>query len=368
MKVIVNKKDFIQSLSLGSSFSGKNKALSALDYTRLVFNGNRCRVTSNDGEMAITTSYEIGASLLEEHQFYIDAKTIINALRSIKEENVSLDFNDKSCVIEHERGKFEVPYGDVDVYPVPSMDKEPTTVVVSSEKLFNWLKEARQFVATDELRPVMCGVYIYIKDNSIGVCASDGSRLYTDCDDFNTDREVDAILSAKAITTILDMINDTNETMIYFGERNVAFRAGSTSVMCRKIDGRFPNFNSVIPRAYKFSVSCNKEEFSDSLARCLIMANNNSLIKMTLESGIMKLVAEDLDFSKKGEDFVDLTQHTMTDSLFEIGFKGTFAKTCLEAISSEIVSLELTEASRAIVMKDANNGNKTILLMPLQIN
>lgn len=365
MNITVNRKDFLQSLQLGSSFSGKNKSLYALDFTRLVFKGTTCRITSNDGEMAITTSHHIESTNNEDVEYYVDAKTLINALRSIKEEYVTLDFDEKYCIIEHKRGKFEVPYGDVDVYPVPSMDKEPTTVVVSSEKLFNWLKEARQFVANDELRPVMCGVYIYIKDNSIGVCASDGSRLYTDCDDFESDREVDAILSAKAITTILDMINDTDETMIYFGERNVAFRAGDTSVMCRKIDGRFPNFNSVIPKAYKFNVSCNKEEFTESLSRCLIMANNNSLIKMTLENCLMKLVAEDLDFSKKGEDFVDITHHTMTDSQFEIGFKGTFAKTCLEAISSENVTLELTEASRAIVMKDSDNVNKVILLMPM---
>ena len=368
MKVIVNRKEFIQALSLGSSFSGKNKALMSLDYTRLVFKENKCKITSNDGEMAITTTYTTSDYMLGEDTVYIEAKTMLNALKSIKEEEVAIDFDEKSCVIKHKRCVFNIPYGDVDAYPIPQMDKDSTILTVESEALFNWLKDARQFVADDQLRPVMNGVYLFVRDNTIGVCASDGHRLYADSKHYDSDANVDAILSSKAISTLLDTINNTENTIIYFGERNVAFKAGDTSIMCRKIDGRYPNFNSVIPKAYKFSVSCNKDEFLDSLARCLIMANNNSLIKMTLESGIMKLVAEDLDYSKKGEDFVDLTQHTMTDSLFEIGFKGTFAKTCLEAISSENVSLELTEATRAIVMKDADNGNKTILLMPLQIN
>lgn len=363
MKVIVNKKDFIQSLSLGSSFSGKNKALSALDYTRLVFNGNRCRVTSNDGEMAITTTYMLERCVEEQKEYYVEAKTLINAIRSIKEDAISIEFDDSTCVVNHSRGVFNIPLMEVDVYPVPTMDKDSTNVSVSSELLFNWMKEARLFVAEDELRPVMNGVYLYIKDNSIGVCASDGHRLYTDSSSFEHDGDVDAILSSKAIATLLDTINNTETTKVYFGDRNVAFRAGNTSIMCRKIDGRYPNFNSVIPKTHAFTAEFVKADLIESLSRCLIMANTNCLVKMSIGGLEAKFVAEDIDFSKKGEEFVSV--QSSSTGPFEIGFKGTFAKVCLDVISSDNVVMELTDATRAIVMKDANNECKTILLMPM---
>lgn len=368
MKVIVNRKDFLQSLSLGSSFSGKNKALAALDYTRLVFNGNVCRITSNDGEMAITTTYILKDAMVGEDTMYVEAKTLINALKSIKEDELTIGFEEKSCVVKHSRGVFNVPYGDVDTYPIPQMDKDSTNLSVESETLFNWLKEARQFVADDQLRPVMNGVYLYVRDNQIGVCASDGHKLYADSKPYNSDAMVDAILSSKAISTLLDTINNTENTTIFFGERNVAFKAGNTSIMCRKIDGRYPNFKSVIPSTYKFSVECNKEDFVESISRCLIMANQSSLIRMKVNTDTsMELVAEDIDFSRKGQEFVDVENNTLKNGHLEIGFKGTFANICMSAISSDKVRFELTDATRAIVMKDLDNEDKTLLLMPMAI-
>lgn len=367
MKVIVNRKEFIQALSLGSSFSGKNKALMALDYTRLVFKENKCKITSNDGEMAITTTYMTSDYMLGEDTVYIEAKTMLNALKSIKEEEVAIDFDEKYCVIKHKRGVFNIPYGEVDAYPIPQMDKDSTILSVDSEALFNWMKEARQFVADDQLRPVMNGVYLFVRDNTIGVCASDGHRLYADSKHYDSDANVDVILSAKAISTLLDTINNTEHTTIYFGERNVAFKAGDTSIMCRKIDGRYPNFKSVIPQSYNFSVECNRDEFVESISRCLIMANQSSLIRMTIRGNenSMELVAEDIDFSRKGQEFVDVANNTLKNGHLEIGFKGTFANVCMSAISSDNVRFELTDATRAIVMKDLDNEEKTLLLMPM---
>lgn len=369
MKVIVNRKEFIQALSLGSSFSGKNKALMALDYTRLVFKENKCKIASNDGEMAITTTYTTSDYMMGEDTVYIEAKTMLNALKSIKEEEVAIDFDEKSCVIKHKRGVFNIPYGDVDAYPIPQMDKDSTILSVDSEALFNWMKEARQFVADDQLRPVMNGVYLFVRDNTIGVCASDGHRLYADSKHYDSDANVDVILSAKAISTLLDTINNTESTTMYFGERNVAFKAGDTSIMCRKIDGRYPNFKSVIPQSHNFSVECNKEEFVESVSRCLIMANQTSLIRMTISTdNSMELVAEDIDFSRKGQEFVEVENNTLTSGAhLEIGFNGTFANVCMGAISSDKVRLELTDASRPIVMKDLDNETKTMILMPMML-
>ena len=368
MKVIVNRKEFIQALSLGSSLSGRNKALMALDYTRLVFKENKCKITSNDGEMAITTTYTTSDYMMGEDTVYIEAKTMLNALKSIKEEEVAIDFDEKSCVIKHNRGVFNIPYGYVDAYPIPQMDKDSTILSVESETLFNWMKDARRFVAYDQLRPVMNGVYLFVRDNTIGVCASDGHRLYSDSKPYDSDANVDAILSSKAISTLLDTINNTESTTIYFGERNVAFKAGDTSIMCRKIDGRYPNFKSVIPQSHNFSIECNKEDFVESISRCLIMANQSSLIRMTISTeNQMELVTEDIDFSRKGQEFIDVENNTLKNGKLEIGFKGTFANVCMSAISSDKVRLELTDASRAIVMKDLDNEDKTLLLMPMAI-
>lgn len=367
MKVVVSRKEFIQSLSLGSSFSGKNKALVALDYVKLVFGLGSCKMSSNDGEIAINTFYRGGMGNEEEFTIYLEPKLLLNALKSIREDEVTLEFTERECIIKHKKGKFNIPLGDVDEFPTPKMDENPTQIFVESNILFNWLKEARNFVASDELRPIMNGVYLYVKNNEMGVCASDGHKLYTDHMKWEDNEEVDAVLSDKAISTLLNVINGTNITNIFFGERNVAFKAGDTSILCRKLEGRYPNFKAVIPSTHTIECECNKNEFLDSLNRCLIMANAASLIKMSIDGMNCKLEAEDFDFSKKGEENL-LLACSEAGTAITIGFKGIFAKLCLDAVESENVKMEMTDHSRAIVFKDENKENKVILLMPMAIS
>lgn len=363
MEIKVNRKDFIQALSLGSSFSGKNKALTALDYVK--FNVKDCdiKLSSNDGEIAINTIYR-SAETEYEGEFFSDPKLILSALKTLKDEIVVLSLVDeKTLEIKHNNGKFSIPLGNVDEYPTPKMDEDVVKAEISSEVLFKWIKEARMFVANDELRPVMNGILIYYKNGEFGVCASDGHKLYTDNTKCTFEfGDVDAVLSDKAISALLDTINGTQTTKIFFGDRNVAFKAGDTSIMCRKIEGRYPNFKSVIPSSHTIECDCNKEEMQESLTRVLTMANATSLVKMQLDGMECKLIAEDFDFSRKGEDsfFVSSLNEKIT-----IGFKGIFMKICLDSIDSDNVILEMTDSSRAIVMRDSKNENKTLLLMPM---
>lgn len=363
MEIRVDRKRFIQSLSLGSSFSGKNKVLPALDYVKFSVKNCDIKLSSNDGEIAINTMYR---SALTEHEgeFFADPKLILSALKTLKDEVVELCIvDDRTMEIRHNNGKFSIPLGDVDEYPTPKMDEEVVKAEVSSELLFKWVKEARSFVASDELRPIMNGILLYYKNGEFGVCASDGHKLYTDNTKCTFEfGDVDAVLSDRAISALLDTINGTDKTTIYFGDKNVAFKADDTSIMCRKIEGRYPNFKSVIPNTHTIDCICDKGSMQESLTRVSTMANATSLVKMHIEGMECNLVAEDFDFSRKGEDrfFVSSINEGIT-----IGFKGDFMKICLDSVESENVRMEMTDSSRAIVLKDEKNENKTILLMPM---
>lgn len=363
MEIRVERKKFIQSLQLASSFAGKHKALPVLDYVKFSVHDCDIKMSSNDGEIAINTIYR-SADTCFDGQFFADPKLILSAFKTLKGETVGFYIvDDKTLEIRHTNGKFSIPLGDVDEYPTPKMDENIVKAEVSSELLFKWVKEARLFVASDELRPIINGILLYYKDGEFGVCASDGHKLYTDSTKCTFEfGNVDAVLSDKATSALLEMINGTEKTTIFWGERNVAFKSGDTSIMCRKIEGRYPNFKAVIPNSHTIECVCNKDEFQDSLTRVLTMANITSLVKMMLEGMNCNLIAEDFDFSRKSEDTFLVS--SLSDKI-TIGFKGVFMKTILDVTDSDEVLLEMTDNSRAIVLKDAKNPNKTMLLMPM---
>lgn len=365
MEIKVNRREFIQALSLGASFAGKNKVLPALDNVKINVKSGTIKISSNDGELAIGTLYN-NAITDYEGEFYVDPKLVLSAIKTLKNEEVVFFVGDMNLEIRHKNGVFSIPLGAIDEYPTPKMDDNIVKAEVSSEILFEWFKEAKGFVSNDELRPIMNGVFLYYKNGEFGVCASDGHKLYSNyiknIFDFG---DVDAVLSDRAISVLLETINNTDNTKIYFGERNIAFRAGDTSLICRKIEGKYPNFKAVIPTNHAIDCECEKNEFYESLNRVITMSDSASLIKMTLDGMECKLSAEDFDFSKKGEDTFIITS---LNNVITIGFKGTFMRNCLDVISSDKLLIEMTDRTRAMVIKDYKSPNKTVLLMPMSIN
>ena len=368
MKITTNRQKFVQALSLGSSLSGKSKVLPVLDFARLVFKNNKCRISSYDGEIAISTTCDCDFDL-DEKVFYIEPQILLKSLRSIKEEDAVLDFLEKELVINHARGKFSIPLQDVSEFPTPVFDNDTKKIFISSSTLFNWVKESRTFVSTDSLRPTLCGFYLYIQDGELGICATDGLKLYADNIAYQSDGNIDAILPEKITNPLLTMINGTEKTEMMFGENNVVFRNDTTSLVCRKITGKYPNFKAVVPKDHTLSADFRKEDFSDSLNRCLIMANTaSSSVKMELKRDVCNLIAEDIDFLKKGEDFFDVYNCEMKEDSFTIGMRGSFVKQCLDSINSEDITIELTNPRTAIIFKDKSTPNKVILMMPLMID
>jgi DNA polymerase-3 subunit beta len=368
MKITTNRQNFVQALSLGSSLSGKSKVLPVLDFTKLSFKNNKCRISSYDGEIAISTICKCDSDL-EDKVFYVEPQILLKSLRSIKEEDVVLDFSEKELVINHRRGKFNIPLQDVAEFPTPVFDNDTQKITISSSILFNWIKESRTFVSTDSLRPTLCGFYLYIQDGELGICATDGFKLYSDNVAYQSDCNMDAIIPEKTANALLSMVNGTDKTEILFGENNIVFKNETTSLICRKITGKFPNFQAVIPNNHTVSADFRKEDFSDSLNRCLIMANTtSSSVKMELKREVCNLIAEDIDFSKKGEDFFDVSNCEMKEDSFTIGMRGSCVKQCLDSINSEDITIELTNPRTAIIFKDKSTPNKVILMMPLVID
>lgn len=363
--VELERKEFIKALTLGSSFSGKNRVLPALDYVRLDYDPSYfMEISSNDGEMSVRTAFR-NVKCDVNFDIFLDPKLLLSSLKSLKDDTVKLSIKEKTCDVIHANGNYSIPLGVVDEYPQIKIDEENTCIVVKSERLFDWINIAKNFVGSDELRAVMNGIYIYVNNGMCGVCASDGHKLYNDYEHYSEDTtKCDGILTPNAINTVLSMLNGTESATILFGERNMSFTAGDTSITCRKIEGRYPNFNAVIPQTHSIDVYVDKDTISESLNRVLCMANSSCLVKMRIDGLNVTLTAEDIDFSKKANDYFLATD---SNKNITIGLKGIFFKLCLDAILSDNVKIEMTDHSRAIVLIDSKEPNKRILLMPMQI-
>lgn len=364
MQTTINKKDFINALTIGGAMAGKNKTLPILKSAKVEVTSDTLSVHSFNGESWVTKQTKV-ESADTSFAFCIKPNDLVKALKSLAEEVVTFVVEGNLLRIEHFKGTMEMPILPSERFPSAQTTEEGVNISLNVDKVKEWLSVATNFVANDELRPVMTGMYIYGKDGRMGVCATDAYKLFTDSIESDCE-EFGVILPSSGFKPLLNIIANVSEVSAVIGTKNISFTTSDSALHCRLVEGAYPNFNAVIPSNNSVSVKASKSELLDSVSRASLMVNaTTSLLKLSVSDSTMDIEGSDIDFSKKAKDSVSVEK---TGADVTIGVKTGFFATCLGAVDSEDVILKMENSQRAIVFEDAMNTNKVVLLMPMMIN
>ena len=364
MQTTIIKKDFINALTIGGAMAGKNKTLPILESAKVEVTTDTLSVHSFNGESWVTKQTKV-ESADTSFAFCINPNDLAKVLKSLVEEVVTFAIEGNLLRISHIKGTIEMPIVQSDAFPQAQEVSEGTSLTLNVDKVKEWLSIATNFVANDELRPVMTGMYIYGKDGRIGVCATDAHKLFTDSIESDCE-EFGVILPSSGFKPLLNIIANVSEVSAVIGTKNISFTTSDSALHCRLVEGAYPNFNAVIPRNNSVSVKASKSELLDSVGRASLMANaTTSLLKLSVSDLAMDIEGSDIDFSKKAKDSVKVEK---VGADVTIGVKAGFFATCLGAVDSEDVVLKMQDSQRAIVFEDAMNTNKVVLVMPMMIN
>ena len=365
MKITIERKSFVDALTIGGQMSGKARGLSILDNCKITIKNNTATISSYDSEVAITKRTNI-VGHDEECVFCIEPKALLAILRSLKDENVDLMLDNNICEIVHAKGKQSIPYGGAEDYPSPFLEKDMNTFGFKSEVLFNWLKEAKQFVGNNTLYPSLMGVYVYCGNKECGVAASNTEVLYFNHEEHDFDgEEVGASLCLKAIDALLPMLNMTDFVYVMIGARNIVFKTHDAMLIAAKTEHPYPNFRRIIPQNNEIVVEVDKVELLDAVKRSMLTANEKTwLLKLSISGMSIKIVSEDIMFAKKS---YEECLCTCMGSEIEIGLKGTYVLNMLNAIESDMVTIKLSEPRRPILWCDSLNNAKILLQMTCDV-
>ena len=225
--------------------------------------------------------------------------------------------------------------------------------------------------AQDELRPVMNGIYFDMTPDALAIVASDGHKLVRN-KNYTIKSEVPAafILPKKPATLLKNVLQrDGGDVVIRFNERNAEIKFGESTLSCRLIEGRYPNYNSVIPMNNPNQITIDRKSLIGALRRVLPFASDSSqLIRFRVESGKLTLSSEDIDFATSAKE--ELTCE-YSGTPMSIGFKGPSLTEILNNLDSEEVIVELADPSRAgliVPSEQPENEDVLMLIMPMLLN
>lgn len=373
MKFIVSSTALSSHLQAVSRVINSKNALPILDCSLFELQDGTLSVTASDNDTTLVTTLEVNESD-GDGRFAITARTLLDALKEIPEQPLTFELNltTLEIVVQYQNGKYSLMGQNPVEYPLPAvLGENAVRVDIDAEVLLNGINRAVFATADDELRPVMNGIYFDITTDDITMVASDGHKLVR----FKT-REAKGneraafILPKKPASLIKNLLpKEQGNVAIEFDERIARFTLENYSMVCRLIEGRYPNYNSVIPQKSPYRVLADRMQLIGALRRVSIFSSQaSSLIKLGLQGGLMVVSAQDIDFSTSAEETLTCQYDGVPLS---IGFKSTFLIDILNNISSADVVIELADPSRAGVITPAEQEEEEellMLLMPMMLN
>ncbi|GAB6982722.1 DNA polymerase III subunit beta [Prevotella dentasini] len=359
-------------LTLSRVINSKN-SLPILDcFLFEVLNGH-LMITASDNENVIQGGINLDGNE-GEGNFAVNNHTILDAVKELPEQPLTIDvnFDEMKMYVTYQNGAYNFPIQSADEYPKTQPVADDATVIsIDSSILSDNIGRSLFATAQDELRPVMNGIYFDLNADGLAIVASDGHKLVRNRNlSIKSDAPSAFILPKKPATLLKNVLTkDGGDVVIRFDQRSANISFADGNLICRLIEGKYPNYNSVIPTNNPNQITIDRKSLIGAIRRVLPFASDSSqLIRFHVEMGNLTLNAEDIDFSTSAKESLTCEY---SGNPMSIGFKGSSMLEILNNLQSDDVIVQLADPSRAGVIIPAeqpDNEEVLMLIMPMLLN
>jgi DNA polymerase-3 subunit beta len=375
MKFVVSSTELLGHLQAISRVISSKNTLPILDNFLFNLSGNDLEITASDLESTLITRMKL-ENATGDGIIALPARILLDTLKEFSVQPLSFDINldTLAVVITSENGKFNVVgQNGIDFPALPAIRKEKKfSFVINADVMLAGINRTLFATADDELRPVMGGIFVEASTDKITFVASDAHKLVRyQRSDTHADDNSSFILPKKPASLLRNILpKEEGAVTVEFDDKNAFFNLNDYKVVCRLVEGNYPNYNSVIPKNNPRKVTVDRIEFYNTLRRVSVFSNQASnLVKLQLKGNQMTVSAQDIDFSISAYEKIKC-QYEGED--LEIGFKSVFLLEILSNMASQDVMIELADPTRAGLFLPGESENESedllMLLMPMMIN
>ncbi|MDA9211837.1 DNA polymerase III subunit beta [Flavobacteriaceae bacterium] len=372
MNFIVSSSLLYKEIQILGGVINSTNTLPILDNFLFEINNNKLTLSSSDLESTMTSEIEIESTSVDK--IAISAKLLTDILKTFSEQPLTFSKTDNNTLeISASNGKYSLAYLNGDEFPkqIEILDAHETKI--KGYDLGNAINSTIFASGTDDLRPVMNGVFFQFNSDSLRFVATDAHKLVKFETSEYTASEVSEFIMPKKPLQILKGIlqTESSELVIQHNESNAKFIFDKSSITCRLIDGKFPNYEAVIPKDNPNVLTIDRQLFLNSVRRVSIFSNKTTnQIRIKLAGTLLNISAEDFDFSNKADENLEC-QYSGDD--IQIGFNSKFLIEMLNNLESDMITLSMSHPNRAGIIRPLNEGSEsketiTMLVMPVMLN
>ena len=373
MKFTVSSSALLSLLATTGKVINSKNTLPILDYFLMELSDNELKVTTSDLETTLVGKIEVD-NVEKEGIVAAPAKLMLDVLKECSEMPLTFDVNEENWEIRISwtSGQSSVPGANPVSYPqTHELSENKTEVKLDVDVLVNGINKTLFATADDELRPVMNGVYFNLDDAELTCVATDAHKLVKHTVACACGVKAAFILPKKPANLLKNiLLKEEGEVKMTFDQKNVVFELSSSTLVCRLIEGAYPNYNVVIPQANPNKLLVDRVGLLNAIKRVAVCSNpTTNLIRLDIANNKVVLAAQDVNFSISANESLACSYE---GAPITIGFKSTFLVEILTNLETPTILVELADSTRAGVFKpvhdDAQSSSTLMLLMPMMIN
>jgi DNA polymerase-3 subunit beta len=371
MKFIVSSSYLLKQLQVLGSVINSSNTLPILDNFLFELDNNLLKVSASDLETTMTATLEIDSK--SQGSVAIPAKLLLDILKTFPEQPLTFTVEDNSTVeISSNSGKYAIAYAPGEEFPKAVVLDEPSKTIVPAEVLATAVSKTIFAAGNDDLRPVMSGVFFQFSPEGLIFVATDAHKLVKYArTDVKASQVADFIMPKKPLNILKGILGASDaEVAIEYNDSNATFSFENYVLTCRLIDGKYPNYEAVIPKENPNKLLINRVQFLNSVRRVAIFANKTThQIRLKIAGTELNISAEDIDYSNKADE--RLTCDYQGDDM-QIGFNSRFLTEMLNNLSSDEIQLEMSMPNRAGILTPVDGLDEgetiTMLVMPVMLS
>jgi len=370
MKFIVSSSSLLKHLQQIGGVINANTVLPILEDFLFEITDKKLSIVATDLETVMRVEMDVESKA--NGRVCIPAKILLDSLKNIADQPLTFNI-DKNFAVEitSDNGKYKVMGENPDNFPKEPSADDTSSFDMTSAALLTAINKTLFAVSNDDLRPAMTGVFFELSTSGVQFVATDAHRLVrykrTDAKAPKTDS---FIVPRKPLNLLKNALPDNEDAItISYNNNHLFVNHGSTQMICRLIDARFPDYKVVIPADNPYKLVVNKHDFQNALRRVNVFSNKSTnQVALNITGSELQMAAQDVDFSFEGNE----RMNCMYDGEdLQIAFNAKFLIEMLNAADTDDVKMELSTSTKAGLIKPTEQGageDLLMLVMPLMLN
>lgn len=374
MKFIISSTTLLRGLQKVSGVLSTNSTLPILEDFLFVLKDDMLTITASDLETTISVMIK-PEKADDDGAVAIPARQLLDIMKTFPEIPVTIISDPETMNIEiiAGEGKYKMIGQNSDEFPEIPILEDTKKVVVNGAIMVNAFNNTLFATGNDELRPVMSGVYCEINEEDLTFVATDAHKLVRYRRTEIKNEVADSfILPKKTLSLARHIIpeNADEEVVLEFNKVNATFQFDDIVVVCRLVEGKYPNYDAVIPNENPFKLTIGRQSLLNALRRVSIFGSKSThQVRFKISGKELLLSTEDIDYSSEGKERLTCSYEGEN---IEIGFNSKFMQEMLATLTCENITIEMSAPNRAGIIRPDDNPDENedilMLIMPVMLN